>query len=162
MRRLVVAAAAAFLFAAPAGAADRLLDLRQPEVVAQALREGGFRGEVKTNKAGEPYVLSGVNGSDFTVEFYACEGVKNCASYQFSSWYKAEPLFTPTFANDWNREKRFLKISVGSDGELNEYMDFTAIGKTTYDNFMDSVDWYKTMDASLARFIEDKRKAAGK
>lgn len=160
MRRVVIALSAAFVLAAPAWGADRLLDLRQPEVVAQALRDGGYRGEVKTNKAGEPYVLSSANGSDFTVEFYACTGVKDCASYQFSSWYKAEPLFTPAFANDWNRQKRFLKIAVGTDGELNEYMDFTAIGKTTYDNFMDSVDWYKTMDASFGRFVDEKRKAA--
>lgn len=162
MRRVVIALSAACLLAAPAWAADRLLDLRQPEVVAQTLREAGYKGELKANSKGEPYVLSSANGSAFTVEFYGCSGVKDCPSYQFRSWYKADPLFTAGFANDWNWENRFLKIAIDGDGDLNEYMDFSAIGKTTYANFVDSLDWYETMDADLTRFIEDRRKAAGK
>ena len=139
---------------------DRLLDLRQPTVVAAALRDAGYKAELKTNSKGEPYVLSGANGSDFTVEFYGCTGVKDCGSYQFSSWYKAEPLFTAALANEWNLKKRFLKVAVDNDGNLNEYMDFTATGKTTFANFADIVDWYQTMDSTLAKFVSEKRAAA--
>jgi hypothetical protein len=120
-----------------------LLDLRQPSVVVQALHDAGYKAELKTNKAGEPYVLSGANGSSFTIEFYGCTGVKDCGSYQFSSWYKAEPLFT-------------------KEGTLDEWMDFSAIGKTTFANFADIVDWYQTMDADLAKFLDEKRAAAKK
>lgn len=139
---------------------ERLLDLRQPPVVVQALHDAGYKAELKINKAGEPYVLSGANGSSFTIEFYGCTGVKDCGSYQFSSWYKAEPLFTPELANEWNRDKRFLKIVVTKEGTLDEWMDLTAIGKTTFANFADIVDWYQTMDADLAKFLEAKRAAA--
>jgi hypothetical protein len=107
-------------------------------------------------------VLSGANGSSFTIEFYGCTGVKDCGSYQFSSWYKAEPLFTPELANEWNRDKRFLKIVVTKEGTLDEWMDFSAIGKTTFANFADIVDWYQTMDADLAKFLDEKRAAAKK
>ena len=141
---------------------ERLLDLRQPSVVVQALHDAGYKAELKTNKAGEPYVLSGANGSSFTIEFYGCTGVKDCGSYQFSSWYKAEPLFTPELANEWNRDKRFLKIVVTKEGTLDEWMDFSAIGKTTFANFADIVDWYQTMDADLAKFLDEKRAAAKK
>ena len=55
--------------------------------------------------------------------------------------------------------KRFLKIAVDKDGNLNEYMDFTGIGKTTYANFVDIVDWYETMDAELGKFVAAKRAA---
>lgn len=41
-------------------------------------------------------------------------------------------------------------------------MDFTATGKTTYANFADILDWYQTMDGSLAKFIEQHRNATGK
>jgi hypothetical protein len=146
--------------AAAAAAPDRLLDLRQPSVVADALHEAGFKAEVKTNAKGEPYIESSANNSSFTIEFYNCTGLVDCTSYQFASWYKAEPLFTPAFANEWNLAKRFLKISVDKEGNLIEYMDFTATGKTTYANFADIVDWYQTMDGSLAKFIDEHRNAA--
>ncbi|MBP2276740.1 MULTISPECIES: YbjN domain-containing protein [Sphingomonas] len=158
----VLAAATLPVAAQAADDKERLLDLRQPPVVVQALQDAGYKAELKTNKAGEPYVLSGANGSSFTIEFYGCTGVKDCNSYQFSSWYKAEPLFTPELANAWNVSKRFLKVSVGKDGSLNEWMDFSAVGKTTFANFADIVDWYQTMDADLTKFLDEKRAAAKK
>eukprot|EP01035_Chromulina_nebulosa_P028565 gene28565-37736_t len=162
MRFLAIAFLVLSSAPAAANAEDRLLDLRQPTVVAAALRDAGYKGEVKTNSKGEPYVLSGANGSEFTIEFYGCTGVKDCGSYQFSSWYKAEPLFTVALANEWNLKKRFLKLAVDADGNLNEYMDFTAVGKTTFANFADIIDWYSTMDSELAKFVSEKRAAAKK
>jgi hypothetical protein len=146
--------------AVDAAAPDRLLDLRQPRVVADALSEAGFKAEMKTNAKGELYIESSANGSSFTIEFYNCTGLVDCSSYQFASWYKADPLFTPAFANEWNIAKRFLKIAVDKDGNLDEYMDFTASGKTTYANFADIVDWYQTMDATLAKFIDEHKNPA--
>jgi hypothetical protein len=162
MRIFAIALLASSIMPAAASAQDRLLDLRQPTVVAAALHEAGYKAEVKTNSKGEPYVLSAANGSDFTIEFYGCTGVKDCGSYQFSSWYKAEPLFTLALANEWNLKKRFLKLAVDADGNLDEYMDFTAVGKTTFANFADIVDWYSTMDSELAKFVSEKRAAAKK
>ena len=83
----------------------QLLDLRQPSVVVGALQQGGYKAVLKQNSKGEPYVLSGTNGSDFTIEFYGCTatgGQGDCGSYQFTSWYKPEPIFTAEFANEWN------------------------------------------------------------
>lgn len=162
MRFIAIALLASSLAPAAAQAQDRLLDLRQPTVVAAALHDAGYKAELKTNSKGEPYILSGANGSDFTIEFYGCTGLKDCGSYQFSSWYKADPLFTLAFANEWNVKKRFLKLAIDADGNLNEYMDFTARGKTTYANFADIVDWYATMDSELAKFVSEKRAAAKK
>lgn len=162
MRRLVVMLAVLGRVTSMANAAtpDTLLDLRQPTVVANALRDAGFKAELKTNAKGEPYVESSANGSSFTIEFYNCTGQVDCTSYQFASWYKSEPLFTPNFANEWNLKKRFLKVAIDKDGNLNEYMDFTATGKTTFANFADIVDWYQTMDAALAEFIKAHKSAA--
>ena len=162
VRRLIATLALSWgmTSAVHAAAPDRLLDLRQPKVVAAALLEAGYKAELKTNTKGEPYIASSANGSSFTIEFYNCKGLVDCTSYQFSSWYKADPLFTLAFANEWNLKKRFLKIAVDTDGNLDEYMDFTATGKTTYENFADIVDWYQTMDASLAKFIDEHKNAA--
>ena len=164
MRRLIAALALLYgmTSAVEAAAQDNLLDLRQPTIVADALHEAGYKADLKTNTKGEPYIESSANGSSFTIEFYNCTGLVDCTSYQFASWYKPDPVFTIAFANEWNLSKRFLKIAVDKDGNLNEYMDFTATGKTTYANFADIVDWYQTMDSSLATFIQEHRSAAGK
>ena len=137
-----------------------LLDLRQPGNVVTALQAAGYRAELKINKQGEPYILSGVNGSSFTVEFYGCDGLKDCGSFQFASWYKKDPLYTPALTNEWNATKRFLKVGVDSDGDLREFLDATAIGGMTQAQFADLVDWYAQMDSDFAKFVETKRAAA--
>ncbi|MFA6115124.1 MAG: YbjN domain-containing protein [Sphingomonas sp.] len=159
MRRLIAISALLYgmTSAIQATAQDRLLDLRQPPVVVTALKDAGYKAELKKNDKGEPYILSSASGSDFTIEFYGCTGQVDCGSYQFSSWYKAEPIFTIALANEWNVTKRFLKVAVDKEGNLNEYMDFTATGKTTQANFADIVDWYQVMDAELAKFIAAKK-----
>lgn len=157
--------AVAMVAAAPAIAedkADKMLDLSNPEVVAAAVRDAGYKAELKTNSKGEPYISSSTNGSDFTVEFYGCEGVKSCGSFQFYSWYKKDPLYTLELVNEWNAKKRFMKIAIDGDGDLAQYMDFTAVGQSSQKAFADMLDWYTVMDADLGKFLSEKRAAAGK
>ena len=96
---------------------------------------------------------------EFTVDFYDCKD-KHCTSISFSSWYKPDPLWTAALTNEWNAQKRFLRIGVDKEGKLREYIDISTIGKLTQANFADMVDWYESMDAELARFIKAKRDAA--
>lgn len=137
-----------------------VLDLRQPGNVVTALQAAGYRAELKINKAGEPYILSGVNGGSFTVEFYGCEGLKDCGSFQFTSWYKKDSLYTAALTNEWNATKRFLKVGVDSDGDLRQFLDATAVGGMTQAQFADLIDWYSQMDSDLAKFLDEKREAA--
>ncbi|KQM66710.1 MULTISPECIES: YbjN domain-containing protein [unclassified Sphingomonas] len=148
---------AAAALAAPDGA---LLDLRQPGNVVTALQAAGYKAELKINKQGEPYILSATNGESFTVEFYGCDGLKDCKSFQFASWYKAEPVFTATMTNEWNARNRFLKVAVDSDGDLREFLDATAVGGMTQAQFTDLVGWYSDMDGLFGRFLKEKRDAA--
>lgn len=148
---------AAAALAAPDGAP---LDLRQPGNVVTALQAAGYKAELKINKAGEPYILSGANGNSFTLEFYDCEGLKDCGSFQFASWQKKDPVFTAALTNEWNAKNRFLRIAVDSDGDLVEYLDATAVGGISQAQFADLVDWYSVMDGRLAKFVKEKRDEA--
>lgn len=143
-----------------AAAADKLFDATKPPEVAAALREAGYKAELKTNDRGEPFISSSTNGESFTIEFYGCKGVTDCGSFQFYGWYKKDPLFTIAFANEWNAGKRFLKVAIDKDGDLSIYMDVTGAGKMTQAAFADWVDWYQVMDADLGKFIAEKRAAA--
>jgi hypothetical protein len=63
-------------------------------------------------------------------------------------------------ANEWNSTKRFLKVAIDEDGDLSEYLSVSSLGNMTFDNFKDYIDWYSSMDGSLAIFLKEKREAA--
>ena len=138
--------------------ADKLFDATDPVAVAAALMTAGYKAELKTDD-GDPYILSAANGESFTIDFSDCKD-KHCSSFQFDSYYQAEPLFTAAFANQWNLENRFLKVAVDEKGQLREYLYASGVGKLTQANFADLVDWYQTMDGALAKFVKEKREAA--
>lgn len=158
--RTMMMTMAALIVGAPAMAEDRVIDIRQPDVVAAAVREAGYKAELKTDKDGEPLITSAANGSTFTIYFYGCTKGKDCGSLQFFSWYKADAIFTPAFINEWNATKRWIKIAIDKDGDLSMYMDVTSVGKTTYANFADAFDWYTVMDSEFSKFLAAKRDAA--
>lgn len=143
----------------PVMAQDKLFDATKPEQVATALRDAGYKAELKTNDKGEPFISSASNGESFTVEFYGCKGKTDCGSFQFYGWYKKDALFTTDFTNEWNMKKRFLKAAIDKDGDLSIYMDVTGIGKMTQAAFADWIDWYQVMDADMNKFIAEKRAA---
>lgn len=155
----MMAAAAAMLTATAAVAQDKLFDPTKPPEVAAALKDAGYKAELKTNDKGEPFISSAANGSPFTVEFYGCKGVTDCGSFQFYGWFKKDPLYTIALANEWNASKRFLKIAIDKDGDLALWMDVAAVGKMTQAAFADWVDWYSVMDSELDKFLTGKRAA---
>lgn len=158
-RTITVALAAATLMtAAPARAEN--FDATSPAAVAAALQKAGYRAELNTNKEGRPFITSAANGNDFTVDFYGCEGATKCGSFQFYSYYKKDPLYTPALVAEWNASKRFVKLFIDSDGDLSYAIDVTGVGTMSQENFADWIDWFQVMDAELAKFIADKRPAA--
>ena len=156
----VLAAAAALVVATPAIADDRVVDVSSVDSVAALLREAGYRAEIKVGKDGDFYLESATGGNSFQVIFYGCKDKINCDSFDFYSWFKKEPIFSIEMANEWNANHRFLKVAIDPDGDLSEYVAVDSVGKMTFDNFKDYVDWYGTMDAELIKFVGEKRKAA--
>jgi hypothetical protein len=157
MRGIGLAAGAALLLTVqPVWAQDRVVDISKPESVAKLLQEEGYKAELKKNDAGEPYISSAANGSSFTIEFYGCEPGEGCTSMQFFAWYKKEPWYSPELANRWNAGKRFIKAAIDKDGDLATYMDVTALGKTTYANFADTIDWWSVMTGELFKFLDEE------
>lgn len=145
--------------AVPALAEDVLLDLSTAEKVQAAVQAAGYKAELKKNDDGSQYILSAANGDPFTIDLTDCKALK-CNGLSFQTFYKPEAIFTSEFGNDWNDNKRFLKVSVNKAGELREWFDVTTLGKLTKENFADVIDWYVSMDAELAKFVQQARDAA--
>ena len=144
-----------------AWAQDKLVDLGDVKTVAGLLLQAGYKADLKKNDDGTGYILSAANGSDFTLRFYSCkDGDTGCESFEFFSYYKKKPYFTADLANEWNTRKRFLKIAVDGDGDLVEYVYVSTVGKSTYKNFVDYIEWFTQMDAELSSFLKEKEDAA--
>ena len=141
-------------------AADRVVETSSVAGVAALLREAGYKAEIKQDKEGNGYIQSAASGNDFQLLFYGCKKDVGCDSYEFYSWYKKEPFFSPVLANEWNLNKRFLKVAIDGDGDLAEYLYVSAVGKTTYANFVDQIDWYTSMDSELFTFLKERRPKA--
>ncbi len=135
-------------------------DLRQPGNVVSALQAAGYKAQLKLNKAGEPFIESATNGEPFTVDFYECDGLKDCKSLQLWSWYKKEPVLTPEVANEWNAKRRFMKVWIDSDGDMRQSIDATVVGGMTQAQFAEIVQWYTDLDGMFSAFLKEKRDAA--
>ncbi|MEO6218519.1 MAG: YbjN domain-containing protein [Sphingomonas sp.] len=148
---------AALTLPASAMAADRVVDVSSVQGVATLLKDAGYKAEIKMGKDGTSYIVSGVNGSSFNIDFYGCTNDKGCTSIDFYSWDKKEAFFSPALANEWNASKRFLKVAIDKDGDLSEYLSVSTLGNMTLDNFKDYIDWFASMEGDLAKFLAEKR-----
>lgn len=160
MRIATTIAAAALALLPATASAQALVDLGDVKTVAGLLMQAGYKAEIKTGKTGAPYIASASNGNEFTLTFYNCQKETACESFDISSWYKKAPYFSAAMANEWNAKKRFLKIAIDEDGDLVEYLYVSAIGKGTFKNFADYIDWYTAMDGELSKFLREKKDAA--
>lgn len=162
MRFLKFFAAAALLVSPTlVSAQDKVVDLGDVKTVAGLLLQAGYKSDLKKNDDGTGYILSATNGSDFTVRFYSCKkDDTGCESFEFFSYYKKKPYFSPAMANEWNARKRFMKVAIDDDGDLVEYVYVSAVGKSTYKNFVDYVEWFTQMDGELSIFLKEKAAAA--
>lgn len=150
----------AMAIVSPAQQQSAILDIAQPDVVAKALQEAGYKAELKVDPQGEPEIISAANGANFVVRFYGCTAAMACGSLQFFNYHKKEPYFDAAMANDWNSRKRFLKVAIDSDGDLSFFMDVSTVGGMTVENFRDTVDWFAVMDADLDKFVREQREIA--
>lgn len=145
--------------AAQTSAADAAttFDFSRPSEFVRVLQKAGYRAELKKLKSGRPYVASAANGTDFSIYFYECDKLNlACKSMEFFSWWKKEPHFTVALANKWNASKRFMKVAIDEDGDLEQRLYGTTVGMNEA-NFLELLDWWESMDADLTRFLKDEK-----
>jgi hypothetical protein len=160
MRGAMIAVALAAGATMPAFAQDQVVDAGQPASFVEVLQQEGYKAALKKDKEGAPLIESAANGESFTISFFNCNPVKGCTSAQFYTWYKKKPWFDAALANRWNDAKRFLKVSIDSEGDLSVFMDVSLQGKLTYANLADVIDWWAVMTGDLDKFMAGEEKAA--
>lgn len=96
-----------------------------PDEVASILRDAGYRAEI-VHEDNKYHILTGMGGYKVILYLY-CDGTK-CTSLDWDVSFSAASKFTLTLANKWNREKRYAKAYIATDGAffLEYSLDFTG------------------------------------
>ena len=101
--------------------------LGDPDVIAELLIDYGLRVERGTDDYGDPVLDSRIDGTRFSVGFYACDP-KPCESIQFSAGFDMPAPLPPRLVADWNRNHRFGKAFLDDDGDPYLQMDVMTAG----------------------------------
>ncbi|MBL8774056.1 MAG: YbjN domain-containing protein [Phenylobacterium sp.] len=98
---------------------------------ARWLEDNGYKADIQKDKDGDAHVDSGADGLRFSVYFYDCRKDR-CAALQYYVGFDKGPD-TPNLekVNAFNREKRYIKAYLDTDGDVSfEYDGNLAPGGT--------------------------------
>lgn len=97
-----------------------------PQSVARALQDAGYKAELTKDTSGDPMIRSNASGAKFTVFFFGCEKNANCGEIQFyAGWTDKISLAQ---INEWNRKHRFGRAYLDDKGEVNIEYDVNLEG----------------------------------
>ena len=108
----------------------------KPDDIAGVLRDAGFRAELlKQNNRWR--IHTGMGGRKITVYLY-CDESGACDSLTYSLGFTASSDFTLAMANKWNRDKRYAKAYIDTDGGMVMEYDLSFSGGVTRDTVAES------------------------
>jgi len=147
--------AAVALILAPIGAnAQALVDATDVDIIAALIQEEGYRAVTGTDGVGDPKITSSANGYDFDVFFYGCTEGENCRDIQFSMSFDVEDGMSLTRVQDFNLEKRWVKVYLNEESDPLLEMDFNLYGGVSATNFKDTLDWWVILMNDFIEYID--------
>lgn len=156
-RNLPLAAAALALsaFASPAVAANVVADSQQ---IAALLKDKGYKAEIKTDGAGDPYIRTASGGYNFSIFFYGCDKGTQCKSVQFYAAFT--PATKPTLQemNEYAGQNRWGRVYLDKDGDPVIEMDVDLEqGGMSEALFVDNFQYFEAVANKFSEFAFKKR-----
>jgi hypothetical protein len=145
--RLAIAATAllATVLAVPAQAQDKtLIDARDPARILKIAQKFGTA-ELTTDHEDDPKINARLGGTSYSIYFYGCKSGVNCKAIQFYAGWDSGGEYTTKQLNEWNRNKRFGKAYIDSEGDPVLEMDVNLDSGVTVANLEDTFDWWKVV-----------------
>jgi hypothetical protein len=109
--------ALACLVGGTSSANAQTVDPAFPRSIVNALQSLGLRATLEKDDAGDPMILSGVSGANFTIWFYGCDQNVNCDAIQLSAGFDTTDAISMSVANDWNRSRVIGEAWVNDEGD---------------------------------------------
>ncbi|HEX8165694.1 MAG TPA: YbjN domain-containing protein [Beijerinckiaceae bacterium] len=126
-----------------------------PDEMAKILQDIGYRAEILKNNEGKRRIRTRIGGWNVTLNFYSCDDKENCKSIGVRSFFENEKKRSAQWANEWNREKRFTKVYIDKDNDVNIEYDFLFRDGVTKGNIRAYFDVYEDQ---LKDFVDGLKK----
>ena len=134
--------------------AQALVDATDVDVLAALIQSEGYKADIGVDGVGDPMITSSANGYDFDIFFYGCTDGASCRDITFSVTFDVEDGMSLTKAQDFNREKRWIKIYLDDESDPIVEMDYNLYGGVTSENFADTLDWWALMMNEFIEYID--------
>lgn len=142
--------------AAPAAApAPAIVHYVTPDEMAAAVRELGYRAEIRNLSGTSKMIATGMDGLNVAIYLFGCTNGTQCPSLELETTFEKDPTVTLTLANNWNSQTRYTKAYIDpQSGSLTFDYDF-FLDNTTMAAAKNAVVFY---DGQLGKFAKFFRK----
>lgn len=120
------------------------------EEMAELVREQGYTPELDRDSRGDPMIRFQVAGYTCLLFFYGVEDDR-AASLQFRAAFRENVPIEKV--NEWNRRKRFLKVYLDEDGDINMDMDVDLEGGVTREYLAERLRTWRAAFLACVRFL---------
>jgi hypothetical protein len=122
------------------------------EEMAEIVREEGYAPELDEDSHGDPMIRFRVEGYNCLLFFYGVEDGR-AMSLQFRAAFREQVPMEKV--NEWNRRKRFLKVYLDEDGDVNMDMDVDLEGGVTRAYLAERLRTWRAAFLACVRFLAD-------
>lgn len=123
-----------------------MFDASDPAGIARFMERTGYRVEVRAAANGDPVIAGRFSNSEYTIQFYECEGGQFCNSVQFMTQAARPASMTSDTANAFNGRWRYARVAYDA-AQVKLLMDVNLDAGVTSDNLEDTLDiWRQLVD----------------
>jgi hypothetical protein len=116
------------------------------DLILQALEDNKFKGELTESDDGDPLIRSTDEEEPFSIHFYGCDDShENCSYIQFVSGWNLDNGISFAKIEAWNQKKVWGQAYVDDKKDPWVAVTVNLDGGVTYDNFKDTVDWWRVV-----------------
>jgi hypothetical protein len=127
------------------------ISARDPDRIAQLLRERGQTAIVTVDKFNDPFIETSAANIDYNILFYGCLAHKDCTSLSLHAQRIAVGTASFEAMNQWNTDQRWTKLYTDDVNSATMEMDFLFLeAPMNAANFSAYLDIW---DRSLAQFV---------
>ena len=145
---------ASLVLLAPLSAtAQELVYAEDPQIIAALIEDNGFPAEITVDGVGDPMIMTSANGYDFQIYFYDCIENADCQALQFGAYFDMVDGMSLTRAQDFNKERRWVKVYLNDENDPIVEMDYNLRGGVTAENFNDTLEWWRITMGEFVTYI---------
>ena len=133
-----------------------IFDASDPAGMARFMERAGYRVELRADTRGDPIIAGRFSTSEYSIQFYECEGGQYCNSVQFSTQAPRPANLSTDAINAFNTRWRYVRV-IYDQAQVKLVMDVNLDAGVTGDNLEDTLDIWRQLVEIYEREILGKK-----